>query len=589
MGLGRGVYALGTLAAGAGLLAEVPAAAQTLAPTREELTRPQLAPPAAKSTLNIVGGVERSPCPLANPEFNDVRVTISNVDFNNLKGATPEEMRHTWADFAGAEHPVSVICEIRDRAGTYLRNKGYLAAVQVPTQRIENGQVRLELLYARVTTIRARGETGGAEAKLAGYLAKLTEDEIFDRNRAERYLLLARDLPGYNVQLVLKPAGTGPGELVGEVSVIRRAYSVDFMVSNLAAQETGRWGGQLRGEVYGLTGLGDSTYASIYSTSDFKEQQIVQAGHSFRPGNEGLSVKTQFTYAWTKPASELLEPGDPEIKANTLFATLGFAYPLVRTQSKNLSLGAGFDFVNQKTDFFVPIARDRLRVLWARADFDAIDLQSRRPKWKVGGTLEVRKGIDVFDASQSCPLSGCPGGATPQGRIDADPTATLVRFNGVAEIGLFDKLAIAVSPRAQYGFDKLLAFEQFTAGNYTVGRGYDPSILTGDSGVGVSVELRGPRLNPFRRLPVTVQPYVFGDAAWAWTRNATLEDVPGAHFHDPRHLKSVGGGVRGELSDRAAVDMSVAVPLEEVGFFGDHRRPDPRFLLTLTTRLLPWS
>src|SRR4030095_14947666 len=247
MGLRRGIYACGTLAAGAGLLAEAPALAQAVAPTREELTRPELAPPTPKSTLDVVGGVERSPCPLANPEFNDVRVTITNVDFHNLKGATPDEMRATWADFAGTEHPVSVICEIRDRAGTYLRSKGYLAAVQVPTQRIENGQVRLELLYARVTTIRARAEPAGAETKLAGYLSKLTEDEIFDRFRAERYLLLARDLPGYNVQLVLKPAGTGPGELVGEVSVIRRPYSVDAMVSNLPAQETRRWGGQIGG------------------------------------------------------------------------------------------------------------------------------------------------------------------------------------------------------------------------------------------------------------------------------------------------------------------------------------------------------
>ena len=588
MGLNRGVLALGTLAAGAGLIAEAPAAAQTVAPTREELTRPQLAPPAPKSTLNVIGGVERSPCPLANPEFNDVRVTISDVDFNNLQGATPEEMRVTWADYAGTEHPVSVICEIRDRAATYLRNKGYLAAVQVPTQRIENGQVRLELLYARVTTIRARGETGGAEAKLAGYLQKLTEDEIFNRFRAERYLLLARDLPGYNVQLVLKPAGTGPGELVGEVSVIRRAYTVDAMVSNLAAEETGRWGGQLRAQAFGLTGLGDETYVSIYSTSDLEEQQIFQFGHSFRPGNEGLSVNAQFTYAWTKP-DVLIDPDDPALKSRTIFATLGVAYPFIRTQEKNLSLGAGFDFVNQKTDFFGPTSRDRLRVIWARADFDAIDLRSRRPKWRVGGTLEVRRGIDVFDASKSCPLVGCPDGSPGQARRDADSTATVIRFNGSAEVGLFDKLAIALAPRAQYAFDKLLAFEQFTAGNYTVGRGYEPSILTGDSGVGVAVELRGPRLNPFRRTPLTVQPYVFGDAAWAWTRDAVLEDVPGAHFHDPRHLKSVGAGLRGELSDRAAIDMTFAVPIEEVGFFDQHRRPDPRFLMTFTTRLLPWS
>ena len=193
-------------------------------------------------------------------------------------------MRRTWSDFAGSEQPVAVICEIRDRAATYLRDKGYLAAVQVPTQRIENGVVQLEMLYARVTTVRARGQTGGAEAKLAGYLNKLTEDEIFDRNRAERYLLLARDMPGYNVQLTLKPAGTGPGELIGEVSVIRQPYALDAVIQNLAASETGRWGGQLRGQVFGLTGLGDSTFVSVYSTLDFKEQQIVQIGAQLPPG-----------------------------------------------------------------------------------------------------------------------------------------------------------------------------------------------------------------------------------------------------------------------------------------------------------------
>ena len=112
------------------------------------------------------------------------------------------------------------------------------------------------------------------------YLNKLTEDEYFDRNRAERYLLLARDLPGYNVQLTLKPAGTGPGELVGEVAVLRRPYSLDATVQNLAAQETGRWGGQLRGQLYGLTGLGDVTSLAFYSTFDFKEQKILQASRT---------------------------------------------------------------------------------------------------------------------------------------------------------------------------------------------------------------------------------------------------------------------------------------------------------------------
>jgi hemolysin activation/secretion protein len=165
------------LLASSAMLSPIPAVAQSVAPTRDELSniaKPE-APP--RPTLNVVGEIERSPCPLADPRFADVHVTISDVQFNGLKGATPEEMRAAWSPFAGREQPVSVLCEIRDAAATILRDKGYLAAVQVPTQQIENGVVRMETLYARVTTVRARGQTDGAEAKLAAYLNKLTEDE----------------------------------------------------------------------------------------------------------------------------------------------------------------------------------------------------------------------------------------------------------------------------------------------------------------------------------------------------------------------------------------------------------------------------
>ena len=560
------------LLASSAILPAAPAAAQSVAPTRDELSNIAKPEAPARPTLNIVGGVERSPCPLADPRFADVKVTISDVQFNGLKGASPEEMRSAWSPFAGREQPVSVLCEIRDAAATILRDKGYLAAVQVPTQRIENGVVRMETLYARVTTVRARGQTDGAEAKLAGYLNKLTEDEYFDRNRAERYLLLARDIPGYNVQLTLKPAGTGPGELIGEVAVLRRRYSLDATVQNLAAQETGRWGGQIRGQLFGLTGLGDVTTLAFYSTFDFKEQKILQASHSFRPGSEGLVIDGQVTYAWTKPDIDAEGP-TPDLKAKTLFWTIGARYPLKRTQSSNIWAGAGFDYVDQKVDFIGPLSRDKLRVLWLRGEWDAVDLTSRRPAWKANALVELRKGLDIFDASD-CD-DGCDPGKGPS-RFDGEADATVLRVAGQAELALGRNFAIAIAPRAQYGFDPLLSFEEFTAGNYTVGRGYDPATLSGDSGVGLTAELRGPRLMPITRSQLSLQPYLFGDAAWVWDRN----DGEGAH-----HLKSAGGGVRAELGDRFRLDGTVAVPLEKAGF--EDRKGDVRLLVTLTSRILP--
>ncbi len=45
----------------------------------------------------------------------------------------------------------------------------------------------------------------------------------------------------------------------------------------MAARDAGPYGAQLRAQFYGLTGMGDRTYVSAYSTLDFQEQQIVQA------------------------------------------------------------------------------------------------------------------------------------------------------------------------------------------------------------------------------------------------------------------------------------------------------------------------
>jgi hemolysin activation/secretion protein len=293
-------------------------------------------------------------------------------------------------------------------------------------------------------------------------------------------------------------------------------------------------------------------------------------GHEFRPGSEGLTIAGQFTYAWTEPD---LGPGGPEIKARTLYAGLSARYPVERTQGANLWLGAGFDYVDQDVDLVAPatvLSRDKLRIVWLRADYDAVDLRSRRPAWRLGGTFELRRGIDVFNTRRNCGTVACA--------VPGDPTATVVRASAEGELALGPDVALAVLPRGQYAFDPLASFEKFTAGNYTVGRGFDPGTLTGDSGVGVSVELRGPRFKPFATFEGRVQPYVFADAAWVWNRD---DLVSGSE-----RLTSAGGGLRAALGDRFRLDAMLAVPLERAGL--QTKRHDPRFLISLTTRLLPW-
>jgi hemolysin activation/secretion protein len=132
----------------------IPAAALAQAPpqppTREEIARPPPEPTEAPTArLTVEGGVERAPCALDRPEYQTIRFTLRDVVFDHLRGLTAEQLRAAFAPYVGQENNVAVICEIRDRAATILREAGYIAAVEVPEQRIAEGVVHFEVLMAR--------------------------------------------------------------------------------------------------------------------------------------------------------------------------------------------------------------------------------------------------------------------------------------------------------------------------------------------------------------------------------------------------------------------------------------------------------
>nr|WP_310523746.1 ShlB/FhaC/HecB family hemolysin secretion/activation protein [Polymorphobacter sp.] len=567
-----------------------PVMAQTLPaggiglPTREEIDPARRQAPTQPSRLRVDGDIERSPCALADPAYAAIRITLTSAIFNNLAPVAAADLAPAYARYIGTEQPIAVVCDIRDAAATILRNKGYLAAVQVPTQRIEAGNVRFEVLYARLTAVRVRGDAGRNERQLARYLDHLATGQVFNRFDAERYLLLARDIPGFDVRLSLKPAGTVAGDMIGEVSVRRTPIEVDFNVQNYAPVETGRFGGQLRAQVHGLTGLADRTMVSVYSTADFSEQQVVQLGHDFAIGGQGLRLSGRFTYAWTQP--DLGNAAIPDVEARSLFANLEASYPFIRSQAFTLNGAAGFDFVNQNVRFGgLQLSQDRLRVVYARLDSDIVDMRGVGPGgttgWHLNGSLELRQGVSIFDASPNCLASplNCTGSAVPPSLVDGNPTATVLRFTGLAEWRFARNITLAVMPRAQVSSAALFSFEQFAAGNYTIGRGYDPGTLVGDSGVGFSTEVRVDRFGLIPEQQVGVQPYGFVDTQWVWNRNT----LPGI---DPLQVTSVGAGARFGWADKARLDLTLAVPLRDAGRV---QSGDVRLLMSLTMRLVPWG
>ncbi len=596
-GIGKGAMLAATLL-GAGLVGTLGGAAPALAqqptvpapPTREEISpqgsasRPEAPTP---SRLKVEDEIERAPCALAEPAYADVKVNFASAAFRNLQGVSADELASTWAEFAGHEVPVAALCEIRDRAATLLRKRGYVAAVQVPPQRIEaGGTVQFDVLLAKLVGIRVRGKVGPSEHLIAAQLQTLVDQPYFNSNEAERTLLLAGDLPGYDIRLILRPAGGASGEVIGDVEVTRRAVEVSIAAQNYGSREIGRIGGLAQLRLNDLLGLGDSTRFSIFNTSDTREQTVLQFGEELALGTNGLRFDGSFVYAWTRP-----DVANRAFSAETLTATAAVSYPFVRKRQLTVRGSGGLDWVDQSLDFgAVRLSDDKLRVLFLRAQLEAIDPQSiagvlgytaQEPRWAVSGGIELRQGIDGLGASPKCTAApvACTAPNVPTSRLDADPAGTLVRTEAVIDYRPTPDWTLSAASRAQVSSGPLLGFEQFSAGNYTIGRGFDPGIIQGDNGVGVSLELRYGRLMPASSDAFAFQPYVFFDSAWTWTKGVTS----GPRRYD---LQSAGGGVRAQWGGHGLADLTVAVPFDRAGL--QARRGDVRVLFSISMQLFPW-
>lgn len=505
------------------------------------------------------------PCPL---EASDVQVTLSSVSFRGGATVGEAELRAAYAGYLGRPQPVSVICRIRDNAARIVFDNGVLARVEIPEQRIAGGALVLEVIEAHVVNVRVRGDVGPAQAAVERYAEKLRGMKPFDMARAQRYLLLASDVPGLGVRAAVRPSTSAErGAVDIDLSVVREGPTALANITNTGSRSVGRWGGLVRGDLAAYTAYGESTSITAFHTLDSNEQWLVQLAESARFGSEGLTARGALTYGESRPGAAL-KPLD--LKSRSVVGNLEVAYPYIRSRTRNLNLAGGLDVVDQETKAggFGLLSRDKLRVAYARADGDYRTEISRHPVLLTGG-VALRKGLSILGASDA--------GDPTLTRALGKPEAWVVKAQGGGDIAIGDRLTGMVRAQAQYADSVLLPYEQMSLGGLTVGRGYDPAALLGDKGVSAAFEVRyGPLpLHP----KVMAAPYAFFDAGYVANNNAAAGGL-----QKDRSLTSVGAGVIFRLFNRANLEVTYAHPLHATNPGG--ARPGDRVLIQLTASLL---
>lgn len=552
------------------------AAAQTQVspppPSRQEIERSNVPKQARPSSVRVEAGnaLRPEPCPLRD---SDVRANITSVDFTGPDG---EELAPAIrALLAGVqapagERPISVVCDIRDDATARLRHEGYIAAVQIPPQRIETGHLQLQVITGHLIEVHMRGDAPPFRAELAARAEQLKALNPFNQFEAERILLLASDIPGVEVRLTLAPARTKPGELVGIISVYYQPFKLLANANNFGSRELGRTSLYGRAEMYGLTRSQDMTYLAASTTVDFHEQQVLQLGHVMGIGGSGMALGGHFAYAWSRPDVHEIDPHDVlNLHSTSLIGRLEASMPFIRARRTSLDLRGGLELLQERThSSFGLLTDDKLRVAFLRAEsgfhqplFDGGDAYS------IHGALELRKGLDILDASDRYSLLAS--------RVEGDPQAFVVRgeLGGIARLP--SVFSFSLDGQGQWANHPLLDFERYSLGNYTIGRGYDPGAVLADRAIALRPEIRA---NVLQKPKTTVQLFGFYDNVWVTNLDRFSTD-------HGRRLASWGAGARAVISPYFLVEATYAKPLDRPFIGGP--KPPARLLLSLTTVFSP--
>ncbi|QCB43209.1 ShlB/FhaC/HecB family hemolysin secretion/activation protein [Sphingomonas sp. PAMC26645] len=508
-------------------------------------------------------------CPF---EKSGLRLTLDRIEFTRPDGSPLQApIAAALADLRApsGQQPITAVCDVRDAANEALRRGGWVASVQIPAQEIADGVLRLQVVTARIVDVRVRGDAGRYEPFLRRRIAAIQALDPLNEREAERILLLAGDVPGLDVALSLRPSNGEAGTVIGDLTVSSRHFALFANAQNYNSSLLGRETVYGRGEIYGLTGLGDITYLGASTTTDFQEQVIVQGGHILQLDDGGTTLGGRATYAWSLP-----DLGALDLRTNTLIAGLDLARPLFRSVRGNARVRFGLDFVDQISrvgggDDAVTLTRDKLRVLFAGIDADQQFVNANgRPWLSVSSSLEVRKGLSLFDASQTGFASG-----ELTSRLEGNSRALVVRGVIDTTLSLGPIFSIAAIGQMQWANDPLLNYEEFALGSLTIGRGYDPGSNSGDRALGGHVEARAD-------MPLVTG---LGTQVYGFYDHLYLTNLDRARIEGARNFDSVGGGVRVSFPNRLVLDVGYAKPLDRALRL-DKERPPARVLVSLTVQ-----
>ncbi|MEO0984861.1 MAG: ShlB/FhaC/HecB family hemolysin secretion/activation protein [Cyanobacteria bacterium J06639_14] len=465
--------------------------------------------PPADELLGPQEGLRQPPLPT-----NEATFLIERFEFINNTAFTDEELGALTDEFTGEAKTFADIAAARTAVNQLYINNGYATSgAIVPPQQIIDGVVQMEIVEGSLSEIVVNGTQRLHPGYVSSRIALGTAAPLNVNRLVERLQLLQIDPLIHSISADLR-AGTQAGTSRLVVDVVETdSFGVTYTLDNNRSPSVGTVRHQLRITEANLLGLGDS----------------LSIGYTLTSGSDGFDVDymlpisphgSTLKLAVNLSDNEVVE--DPfdvlEIDSDSDFYELTLRHPLWQTPTEEFALGLTASHQISQTSLGIddigptplsPGADDEGRTRVSALRFFQ-EWTQRSPEQVLALRSQFNVGFDFLDATIN----------------DNAPDSRFFSWQGQAQwvrvIGPDALLLLRGS--TQLAADPLLSLEQLSLGGQSTVRGYRQNLLSTDSGVWGSAEVRLPlwrdRTND-RLLQITP----FLDAGYGWNFDAANPDL----------------------------------------------------------------
>jgi hemolysin activation/secretion protein len=436
-----------------------------------------------------------------------IHFILHGVTFENVTVFSTEELRNLYQTQIDKDVTLDIAWEIAAALTARYQQDGYfLSRAFVPAQDIAGGRLTIRAVEGYIGDISVTGDA--PESFLIRSAVKAIKAQKPARTQTlEHQLLLLKDLPGISFQSVLEPLKNRDEAAVHLILAAQRTKAVTTLgIDNTGSrylgpyQASAGWSGSLiplqktdlsaqtapfGGKLYGV----NATHVLGLSMTDSLD---FTGGYS--NAAPGYTLKVQ------------------DIQSRSVNGGIGISRRLVRQRDQNLTLRLATEFHNSSSDILgTVLSRDRIRIVSLGVNYDGADHWLGREYPAYGyADITLRQGLPVFNSNGTHD--------TDTSRLNARPDflklqASYTRFQKLSENG--NSVFILSGQKSS---ESLYSSEEFGYGGAALGRAYDSSEISGDSGIAASLELRYQGLPAFHQSALT--PFFFYDIGKVWNYNA---------------------------------------------------------------------